>query len=94
MLERDIEKKVCDYAKSKGILVYKFNSAARAAVPDRLFIVPHKTMFFVEFKRSGQKPTPPQEREHQRLRAAGVTVYVINDVEAGKVVVNKYAENT
>ena len=38
MLEKQIESKVCDYAKSKGVLAYKFTSPARAAVPDRLFI--------------------------------------------------------
>ena len=38
MLEKQIERKVCDYAKNKGLLAYKFTSPARAAVPDRLFI--------------------------------------------------------
>ena len=36
MLEKQIEAKVCEYAKTKGVLVYKFTSPARAAVPDRL----------------------------------------------------------
>lgn len=88
MLEKDIEKKVCDYAKSKGALVYKFTSPARAAVPDRLFIGPKGRVWFVEFKREGQKPTPAQEREHARLRGHNISVFVIDDVEQGKAVVD------
>lgn len=88
MLEKKIEAAVCDYAKSKGWLVYKFTSPARAAVPDRLFIAPGGRVIFVEFKREGQKPTVPQSREHERLRAQGVAVYVIDNVVDGKAVVD------
>lgn len=83
MLEKHIEAKVCDYAKQRGLLVYKFTSPARAAVPDRLFILPGGRMFFCEFKREGQKPTIPQEREHLRLRQHKVSVFVIDNVDAG-----------
>jgi hypothetical protein len=37
-LEKVIEKKVCDYAKSKGFVVYKFASFNNAGVPDRIMI--------------------------------------------------------
>ena len=60
MLEKQIEAKVCDYAKSKGVLAYKFTSPARAAVPDRMFISPDGRVWFCEFKREGQKPTAAQ----------------------------------
>jgi len=88
MLEKQIEAKVCDYAKSKGLLVYKFTSPARAAVPDRLFILPNGRMFFCEFKRTGQKPTDAQEREHHRLRGHKVMVFVIDNVDDGRVMVD------
>lgn len=88
LLEKDIESRTCDYAKSKGWLVYKFTSPARAAVPDRLLITPQGRVIFVEFKRTGHKPTVPQEREHARLRAQGVLVFVIDTVEAGKAMVD------
>jgi hypothetical protein len=83
MLEKHIEAKVCDYAKQRGLLVYKFTSPARAAVPDRLFILPGGRMFFCEFKREGQKPTPAQDREHHRLRQHKVSVFVIDNVDDG-----------
>lgn len=83
MLEKDIEKRVCDYAKTKNILVYKFASPARAAVPDRMFIRPDGYVWFCEFKRTGQKPTDAQEREHHRLRQHKINVFVIDCVEDG-----------
>ena len=90
MLEKKVEQLVCDYAKSKGWLVYKFTSPARAAVPDRLLIAPGGRVIFCEFKREGQKPTAPQSREHERLRAQGVAVYVVDDVAVGRGVIDAH----
>ena len=84
MLEKQIEAKVCEYAKSKGVLAYKFTSPARAAVPDRLFIAPDGRVWFCEFKRENQKPTAAQDREHTRLRQQKVNVFVIDNVTEGK----------
>jgi len=88
VLEKDIEKKVCDYAKTKNVLAYKFTSPARAAVPDRMFVRPDGVIFFIEFKRGGQKPTDAQEREHNRLRSHKVNVFVVDNVDAGKLVID------
>jgi hypothetical protein len=88
MLEKQIEAAVCDYAKSKGFLAYKFTSPNRAAVPDRLIILPSGHMFFIEFKAAGKKPTPAQEREHTRLRQQNVQVYVIDNVADGMWLIN------
>ena len=89
LLEKQIEEKVNTYAKEQGFLVYKFTSPQRAAVPDRLYINPRGKMHFVEFKREGQRPTPAQQREHERLRDQGVMVFVIDNVDAGKVMVDE-----
>jgi hypothetical protein len=83
VLEKQIEAKVCDYAKTKGMMVYKFTSPARAAVPDRLFIL-NGRVFFIEFKREGQKATAAQEREHHRLRQQAINVFVVDNVDDGK----------
>lgn len=88
MLEKKIEAAVCDYAKSKGLLVYKFTSPARHAVPDRMFVLPSGKVFFIEFKREGQKPTVPQQREHERLRGHRVDVFVIDNVAEGRRIVD------
>lgn len=87
-LEKDIEKKVCDHAKSLGCLVYKFTSPARRSVPDRLFIMPGgRGVFFIEFKRLGQKPTPAQAVEIDKIRKKGVSVFVVDNVAQGKACV-------
>lgn len=89
-LEKVIEEKVCIYAKEQGWLVYKFTSPSRMAVPDRLFIR-NGQVFFCEFKRKGEVPTPAQEREHIRLRQQKIHVWVIDNIEEGKKMVDYYA---
>lgn len=88
MLEKQIESKVCEYAKSKGVLAYKFTSPARAAVPDRMFITTDGRVFFCEFKAEGKKPTEAQSREHTRLRQHKVNVFVIDNVNEGRVMID------
>jgi hypothetical protein len=88
MLEKQIEQKVCDYAKTQNVLVYKFTSPSRMAVPDRMFVRPDGVIFFIEFKRAGQTPTPAQEREHTRLRGHKVNVFVVDNVENGMMVID------
>ena len=92
MLEKPIERALCDRAKTRGIAAYKFTSPARAAVPDRLLLAPipewlrpvvAQYVRFVEVKRTGAKPTAPQQREHERLRALGYTVDIVDSVESG-----------
>jgi len=89
--ESDIEDRVTRYAQSKGFLVYKFTSPARRGVPDRLFIAPNGFHFYIEFKAPGAKPTPVQEREHARMRTNKCEVYVCDDVDTGKFIVNIHA---
>lgn len=91
MLEKQIELAVCEYAKTKRFLAYKFTSPARAAVPDRLMVTPKGECFFIEFKRKGAKATPAQEREHARLRDQGCQVWVIDDVQKGKSIIDMWA---
>ena len=88
-LEKDIEKKVCEYAKSMGCLVYKFTSPSRRSVPDRLFITSRGKVFLIEFKRRGQNPTPGQRAEIERIRGNKVNVYVADDVNLGKLVIDR-----
>lgn len=84
-LEKDIEKRVCDYAKAQGCLVYKFTSPARRSVPDRMFIMSHgKGVFFIEFKRRGKKLSEAQTVEKAKIENQGITVWVVDNVEDGK----------
>lgn len=86
-LEKDIERKACDWAKAEGWLVYKFTSPARRSVPDRLFIKDGRAVF-IEFKRPGGKLTEGQHRELQRLQSAGMDAEVAYSVEDAKWFLN------
>lgn len=89
MLEKDIEAAVCKYAKTRKLEVYKFSSPNRVGVPDRLFLAPYQHAFWIEFKRSGGKPTEMQTRECDRLRRMGFDVYLVDSVEDGKTVIDR-----
>lgn len=88
--EATIEKAVCEYAKSKGWLVYKFTSPGHLGVPDRLFILPGGKVIFIEFKAPGKEPTPAQDREIRRIQTQGCHVWVCSDIEKGKAIVDAY----
>ncbi len=91
-LEKDIEKKVCEYARSLKMLVYKFTSPSRRSVPDRMFITEMGEVWFIEFKRRGEVPTAAQAVEIAKIRKTGVAVFVVDNVEQGKRIVEIVAE--
>jgi hypothetical protein len=80
MLERDVERKARELAKRRGCLLFKWVSPGRAGVPDRILFVPG-AVHFIEFKAPGKKPTPLQKVMHDRLRALGASVHVIDSVD-------------
>lgn len=90
MLEKEIETKVKEYARSKGWLAYKFTSPGHAFVPDGLFISPRGSVIFMEFKQKGKKPTPGQQREMERIIGHYIPCYVVDDVEYGKTLINAH----
>lgn len=73
-------------ARAVGCVVHKLTERN---APDRLFITPDHRLFFIEFKRKGEKPRPEQAYEHEKLRARGFHVYVVDDREAGLKVIEK-----
>jgi hypothetical protein len=85
--ESTIETKTCDYAKSLDWVPFKFTSPGNKAVPDRLFLRASK-IFFIEFKALGKKPTKLQAHCHRMLRGEGFNVYVVDNVEYGKEVID------
>lgn len=83
--ESYVEGKVVEFAKEQKILVYKFTSPSRRSVPDRLFVMPgDRGCFFVEFKAKGEKTTLAQEVEIAKIRSQGIYVGVVDNVDAGK----------
>lgn len=87
MRESTIERSERKRHAAEGSLLLKFVSPGRNSVPDDILLrqIPpeHREIVsryfrFVEFKAPGQKPRPSQAREHERLRALGFTVDVID----------------
>lgn len=63
----------------------------RRGAPDRLIWWKGPRMLFVECKASGMKPTVLQEREHERLRADGFRVEVIDSFEQVDALIAEFA---
>lgn len=80
MLEKTIEAALVRRVKELGGMAEKFISGRRS-VPDRLVTLPDGVIIFVECKAPGKKATPLQELDHERRRALGCDVRVINTME-------------
>lgn len=78
-----VEEPVVEFARRNGWKVRKLQFIGRRSAPDRLFFKKDRLPIFVEFKRPGKKPDVQQQREIDRMRANGLTVYVISDVDEG-----------
>lgn len=81
-MEDVVERTVCNRAEMDGWLVRKLRWIGRRAAPDRLFIKRGRVVF-IEFKSPGLRPNALQLREIDRLKAAGVEVYVIDSIGEG-----------
>jgi hypothetical protein len=92
MKERDIEAFLVERAQVLGGEVRKVQWIGRRGAPDRLVMLPYASYritgrdpgehtFWVELKAPGKKPEPHQVREHERMRALGQRVEVIDSLE-------------
>lgn len=82
MLEKEIERALCQRVKFLGGLCEKFVSPGKRSVPDRVVTLPGGQIVFIEVKAPGKKPTPLQERDHETRRRLGCRVVVIDNLEA------------
>ena len=92
MRERDIERHLVKRVKELGGEVRKVQWIGRRGAPDRLVMLPQIWLhgfvptrlhcaIWVELKTPGKKPEPHQLREHNRMRAMGQRVEVIDSIE-------------
>lgn len=79
MRESDVEYYFCREVEIRHGEVRKVKWIARAHAPDRLALLPTRHLhFYAELKRPGKGARAGQEREHARMRGAGMQVYVLN----------------
>lgn len=90
VIEREIETKVCAFAKAKGFWPLKLNVVAQRGFPDRM-LIGRGTIFFIEFKRPGKKPRANQVAVMQRLKGYGFETYVIDNIADGQRVIAEQA---
>jgi hypothetical protein len=85
MRENQIEKHLVARVKALGGEVRKVKWIGRRGAPDRLVLLPLNRPVgqhpLVELKRPGLDAEDYQAREHERLRAAGFVVLVLDTVE-------------
>ncbi|MDY6289986.1 MAG: VRR-NUC domain-containing protein [Succiniclasticum sp.] len=78
--EKGIEQKLVRAAKGRGGICPKLVSPGFDGMPDRLVLLPHGKMGFVEVKAPGEKPRPLQAARHRLLERMGFKVYVLDNV--------------
>lgn len=88
MLEKTIESALVKRVKELGGMAEKFTSPQKRSVPDRLVTLPNGRIIFVELKAPNKKPTPKQQLDHDRRRALGCDVRVIDNIEVARAFPN------
>lgn len=81
MRECEIERKLVSVVKSRGGICPKFVSPGFDGMPDRVVLLPHGKIGFVEVKRLGEQPRPLQTARHRILRKLGFLVFVLDREE-------------
>jgi hypothetical protein len=86
-LESSIESHNRAYAVKLGIIFRKLNFGE--GWPDRLLLY-RGAVLFIEYKQKGAKPTKLQEWMHDKLRAQGFEVHVIDNSLRGQDLIKEW----
>ena len=79
--EKVIERKLVELVKANGGMCIKMLCDQLIGLPDRLCLFPNQIIVFVEVKTTGQKPRRIQAHMHNKLRALGFRVEIIDSIE-------------
>lgn len=81
--EKDLERTFSERLNgTKKVWVIKLLSTFVKGLPDRMILCQGGYVGFAEIKTTGKKPTKIQAYIHEKLRALGFTVFVIDDLES------------
>jgi len=81
--EKDLERTFSEMLnRTKKVWVIKLLSTFVKGLPDRMILCRGGYVGFAEIKTTGKKPTKIQTYIHEKLRALGFTVFVIDDLES------------
>ena len=87
--EKVIERKLVEAVKANGGMCIKLLCDNLLGLPDRMVLMPHSKIAFVELKTTGQKPRRIQVFMHKKLRDLGFRVEVIDTTEG----INNFINN-
>ena len=80
--EKVVERKLVELVKINGGMCIKLLCDQLIGLPDRMCLFPGHKIVFVELKTTGRKPKRIQAYMHDKLRALGFRVEVIDTVES------------
>ena len=80
--EKVVERKLVELVKINGGMCIKLLCDQLTGLPDRMCLFPGHKIVFVELKTTGRKPRRIQVFMHNKLRALGFRVEVIDTVES------------
>lgn len=87
MNEHDVERKCVAICRGLGLKLLKLRTPGWSGAPDRVLLLPGARTVFFEMKCTGGKPRENQISFHLWLRDLGFPVYVIDDPEDFRSVV-------
>lgn len=89
--EKLVERVLVEEVKKLGGMCIKLLSYHIIGLPDRMCLFPKACIVFVELKTTGQKPKKIQTYIHDKIRALGFRVEVLDSVKEVKELCKDYA---
>ena len=90
--EKAIERKLVELTKANGGMCIKLLCDQLTGLPDRLCLFPNHRIAFVELKTTGRKPRRIQLYIHNKLRALGFRVEILDSINEVIEFINDYAD--
>lgn len=92
--EKDLERTFSEQLnRTKKVWVIKLLSTFVKGLPDRMVLCRGGYVGFAEIKTTGKKPTKIQTYIHEKLRALGFKVFVIDDLESRDGAISFFLNN-
>lgn len=92
--EKDLERTFSENLnRTKKVWVIKLLSTFIKGLPDRMILCQGGYVGFAEIKTTGKKPTKIQTYIHEKLRALGFKVFVIDDLESRDAAISFFLKN-
>ena len=92
--EKDLERTFSEHLnRTKKVWVIKLLSTFVKGLPDRMILCGGGYVGFAEIKTTGKKPTKIQTYIHEKLRALGFKVFVIDDLESRDSAISFFLNN-